>query len=92
MNKMTEIGNGAEATARPLMGTTNADAVLTVDEIAEELRCSRAHVYNAINGKVSGISALRVISMGRRVLIRRSSFELWKEENERMREQEPCGK
>jgi excisionase family DNA binding protein len=92
MNKVTEIGNGTEATARPLVGITNADTVLTVDEIADELRCSKAHVYNAINGKVSGVSALRVISMGRRVLVRRSSFELWKEENERMREQERCAK
>ena len=84
MNKVIEIGNGIEGTVRPL-DTTSADAVLTVDEIAEELRCSKAHVYNAINGKVSGVSALRVISMGRRVLVRRSSFELWKKENASLR-------
>jgi excisionase family DNA binding protein len=63
-----------------------ADAVLTVEEVASELRCSKAHVYNAINGRVSGVSALRVIQMGRRVLIRRSSLEIWKRQNER------CGK
>ena len=91
MSRVIEIENGTEGTVRP-PDSKSADAVLTVDEIAEELRCSRAHVYNAINGKVSGVSALRVITMGRRVLVRRSSFELWKEENERMRDREPCRK
>ena len=88
---MIEFGNGTDGAVRPL-GITGTDAVLTVDEIADELRCSKAHVYNAINGKVSGVSALRVITMGRRVLVRRSSLELWKEENERMRDREPCRK
>jgi excisionase family DNA binding protein len=59
------------------------NAVLTADEVARELRCSKAHVYNAIKGKVSGISALRVIRMGRRILIRRSSLHQWLRENER---------
>jgi excisionase family DNA binding protein len=85
MNKVIEMGNRAER-VEETSSATNADAVLTVDEVANELRCSKAHVYNAINGKVSGVSALRVIQMGRRVLVRRSSFEIWKQENER------CGK
>jgi hypothetical protein len=66
--------------------TLGIDAVLTADEVASELPCSKAHVYNAINGKVTGVSALKVIHMGRRVLVRRSSLEIWKQENER------CGK
>ncbi len=83
MNKVitmqgTEVG---EATAAVM-----ADTVLTVLDVARELRCSKAHVYNAINGKVSGVSALRVIHMGRRVLVRRSAFENWKLENERCTE------
>jgi excisionase family DNA binding protein len=89
MKKVVQIGNGAEENSVALV-SNGTDAVLTVDEVAGELRCSKAHVYNAINGKVSGISPLRIISMGRRVLIRRSAFEFWKQENERMREKEPC--
>jgi hypothetical protein len=46
------------------------------------LRCSKAHVYNAIAGKVEGVSALPAISMGRRKLVRRSAFEQWKKLNE----------
>ena len=30
------------------------DEILTVAEVAVELRCSKAHVYNAIAGKVDG--------------------------------------
>jgi excisionase family DNA binding protein len=58
------------------------DEILTVAEVAIELRCSKAHVYNAIAGKVEGVSALPAISMGRRKLVRRSALEQWKKLNE----------
>jgi hypothetical protein len=58
------------------------DEILTVAEVAIELRCSRAHVYNAIAGKVEGVQPLPAISMGRRKLVRRSSLEVWKRDNE----------
>ena len=58
--------------------------ILTVAEVASELRCSKAHVYKAIRGKVAGVSRLPVISMGRRKLIRRSTLELWEKNNERV--------
>jgi excisionase family DNA binding protein len=57
--------------------------ILTITEVAKELRCSKAHVYHAINGKVPGVSALPAISMGRRRLVRRSTLEQWKRSNER---------
>jgi excisionase family DNA binding protein len=60
-----------------------ADEVLTISEVATELRCSKAHVYNTINGKVRGVSKLPAIPMGRRRLVRRSSLETWKRANER---------
>lgn len=59
------------------------DEILTVTEIALELRCSKAHVHNAINGRVSGVSTLPAIHMGRRKLVRRSALERWKRVNER---------
>ncbi len=59
------------------------DEVLTVAEVAQELRCSKAHVHNAINGKVTGVSPLPAIHMGRRKLVRRSALERWKRLNEK---------
>jgi hypothetical protein len=65
-----------------LPASRRTDAVLTVAEVAESLRCSKAHVYKAINGKVAGVSALPVISLGRRKLVRSCAFEQWKCANE----------
>ena len=62
--------------------------------VAQELRCSKAHVYNVIRGKVDGVSPLPVITMGRRCLIRRSTLDTWMEQNESVadlqRPNEPC--
>ncbi len=60
----------------------NSNDILTVAEVAAELRCSKAHVYKAINGKVTGVSRLPAILMGRRRLVRRTTFEAWKTANE----------
>jgi excisionase family DNA binding protein len=59
--------------------------ILTVTEVAVELRCSKAHVYNAIAGKVRGVTPLPAISMGRRRLVRRAALEQWKSANENNR-------
>jgi hypothetical protein len=59
------------------------DEILTAAEIAAELRCSKAHVHNVINGKVKGVTQLPAIHLGRRKVIRRSAFERWKRANER---------
>lgn len=56
--------------------------VLTVRDVALELRCSVAHVYNAINGRVKNISRLPAIRIGRRMLVLRDSLEDWKRGNE----------
>jgi excisionase family DNA binding protein len=62
---------------------TLKDEILTVAEVAVELRCSRPHVYNLINGKVKGVTQLPALHLGRRKVIRRSAFERWKRANER---------
>jgi hypothetical protein len=56
--------------------------VLTLSEVALRLRCSKAHVCNAINGKVRGVTPLPAINMGRRKLICASALELWLAQNE----------
>lgn len=58
------------------------DDILSAVEVAQELRCSKAHVYNVILGRVDGVTPLPTISMGRRQLVRRSSLEQWKQSNE----------
>ena len=64
-------------------GISKPDEVLSIAEVAEYLGCSKGHVYNAIYGKVEGVSQLPAIHMGRRRLVRRSSLEFWKRQNER---------
>jgi excisionase family DNA binding protein len=56
--------------------------ILTVAEVASRLRCSKAHVCNAINGKVRGVTPLPAIHMGRRKLIRASALTAWLSQNE----------
>jgi len=51
--------------------------VLTVIEVAAELRCSKAHVHHIIAGKLQGVPPLPVLRIGRRVLIRQESLRLW---------------
>ena len=56
--------------------------VLTVRDVALELRCSVDHVYRVINGKVKNVSKLPAIPIGRRKLIQRDTLEDWKKTNE----------
>jgi hypothetical protein len=56
--------------------------ILSINEVAALLRCSKAHVCKAIGGKVTGVTPLPAISMGRRKLIRRPSLEAWLLEND----------
>jgi hypothetical protein len=59
------------------------EEVLTIADVARDLRCSKAHVYKIINGTVPGVSPLRAILMGRRRVVLRSTLERWKRENQR---------
>ncbi len=64
-----------------LLGGGN-HGVLTVMEVAGELRCSKAHILNLINGKVPGVRPLPSLWLGRRRLVRRSSLDEWIAANE----------
>jgi excisionase family DNA binding protein len=59
----------------------NTSSILTVKEVANILRCSKAHVHNAIHGKVHGLPILTHLTMGRRKLVRRDWLEQWLESN-----------
>jgi excisionase family DNA binding protein len=58
------------------------EEVLTVKEVAEVLRCSKAHVCKIINGQVTGTPRLPAVSLGRRKLVRRSTLLRWLADNE----------
>jgi hypothetical protein len=60
----------------------SSPGVLNLFEASAYLRCSRAHLSNIVNGKVHGIPRLPTVRIGRRILFRRESLELWLQEVE----------
>jgi plasmid maintenance system antidote protein VapI len=56
--------------------------MLTMEEVARELRCSKAHISKIIRGRVKHVSPLPVIRMGARCIINRTSLDHWKAQNE----------
>ncbi len=60
-----------------------SDQILTTTEVAAELRCSKAQVYRLLNGEVRDVPKLPCICLGRKKVVRRSSFEEWKRDNEK---------
>lgn len=56
--------------------------LLTLNEVARELRCSKAHVSKATEGRVRHASPLPTVRLGRRKLVRREALEAWIKENE----------
>jgi excisionase family DNA binding protein len=59
----------------------NTSNILTIREVADILRCSKAHVQNALRGKVPGVPKLTHLTMGRRKLVRRDWLDQWLEAN-----------
>ena len=55
------------------------DQVLTIEDVAQILRCSKTHVSHIINGKIRGLPRLTHLAMGRRKLVRRDWLEQWME-------------
>lgn len=76
------MGELFEGAPKPL-APAQIKPVLTVVEVAAELRCSKAHVHNLINGKVLGIPPLPSLRIGRRRIIRLESLRNWLLANER---------
>jgi hypothetical protein len=63
---------------------SNATAfdLLTMAEVATLLHCSKAHVCNAVAGRVRGCPPIPAVSLGRRKLVRRESLMRWIDQNE----------
>ena len=58
------------------------DPLLTIAQVARELRCSKGHVQNLIRGKVARMRPLPSVSLGRRRLVRFASLREWIRANE----------
>lgn len=56
--------------------------LMTIPEVARELRCSKNHVANLTAGRVRGIRPLPSLTLGRRRLVRQSSLREWIKANE----------
>jgi excisionase family DNA binding protein len=56
--------------------------LLTMAEVAKLLHVSKAHVCNAIAGRVAGCPPIPAVSLGRRKLVRRESLVRWIDQNE----------
>ncbi len=54
--------------------------ILTIAEVAAVLRCSKAHVQNALRGKVRGVPKLAHLQLGRRKVVPREWLKDWMEE------------
>jgi hypothetical protein len=63
----------------PTSDATERSQVLTLNQAADYLRMSRAHLSNLINGKVRGVPCLRHARPGRRILIKREWAGAWLE-------------
>ncbi len=55
----------------------NDKSMLTMSEVAREIRCSKAHLSNIIRGKVPRLPPLPVVRIGRRLLVRYSTLLQW---------------
>ena len=62
-----------------MANTPTSCEILTIGETALVLRCSKAHVSNALNGKLANVPRLPCIPVGRRRLIKRASLDRWME-------------
>ena len=56
--------------------------MLSAEDVAQELRCSRGHVYRLIRGQVCGVALLPAVTLGRKKVVRRAALEDWKRRNE----------
>lgn len=59
------------------MTLTTERQLLTLAEVADLLRVSKAHISKLINGHVPGVPPLPAARLGRRVIIRKKSLEEW---------------
>ena len=68
----------------PPVSEENSVVLLTISEVARELRCSKGHVQHLIHGQVPHTRPLPSLALGRRRMVRRSSLREWIRANEQI--------
>jgi len=58
--------------------------LLSLAEVAELLHCSKAHVCNAVAGRLHGCPPIPAVRLGRRKLVRRESLLSWIAANDKI--------
>ena len=51
--------------------------ILTLNDVAKLLRCSKTHVANLVNGRLRGVPPIPSLKLGRRTLVRETSLSSW---------------
>jgi hypothetical protein len=59
----------------------DSDPILTAEEVAEDIRCSKSQAYRVMRGEVKGVTRLPSLSLGRKKVVLRSVLEAWKRNN-----------
>jgi hypothetical protein len=67
-----------------MKGTDRAHmpTILTLEEVAKFLRCSKAQTCNLTNGKVRGVPILPTVGFGKRKVVRQQTLVAWMEARE----------
>jgi len=60
---------------------SGVDPLLTAEEVAQDLRCSKSQVYRLMSGNVERLTPLPHLALGRKKVIPRSMLEKWKRQN-----------
>jgi excisionase family DNA binding protein len=55
----------------------DAKEILTVAEVAELLRCSKANVERALQGTLSGVPRMAHVVLGKHKVVRREWLQEW---------------
>jgi hypothetical protein len=83
---IARLGELESAKVGPKSPNMHSDSVssdlLTMAQVAEILHCSKAHVCNAVAGRVRGCQPIPALRLGRRKLVRRETLLQWIERNE----------
>lgn len=61
----------------PTIPEPAAARILTLPEVARELRCSKTHLYNIIGGRIHDLPPLPLLRLGRRILVRYDALIKW---------------
>ena len=66
-----------DSTKKPSTNDQRGNEILTLQEVAERLRCSKAHASKLLRGEVLGVPALTHVAMGRRKVVRSRWLDAW---------------